>query len=192
MSKKMVLALVAVVVCAAGCGGKSEAADRPGPPRPGQLLALIDLDGLPVLYDGARARMFASTDPTGRGNDCGNFLRVDGDEYVLAEMKGPGVITRIWSANAQGQLKIYLDGKPEPCAELPVQGAFRGEGAAFSPADHGDVERGVLQLLADRVPALVQGGRDAGRGDHAAAARGPQAAPDQRGPRRRQNASSSS
>ena len=133
MSKKMVFVLVAVVVCAGGCGGKSEAADRPEPPRPGRLLALIDLDGLPVLYDGARARMFSSTDPTGRGNDCGNYLRVDSDEYVLAEMKGPGVITRIWSANAQGQLKIYIDGKPEPALSCLFKELFEGKVPPFRP-----------------------------------------------------------
>lgn len=44
-------------------------------------------------------------------NDCGNYLRKDGDEFVLAEADGPGAIVRIWSANPAGNLKIYLDGK---------------------------------------------------------------------------------
>jgi hypothetical protein len=42
--------------------------------------------------------------------DCGNYLRQEGDQWVLAEAKGPGAIVRLWSANPAGVLRITLDG----------------------------------------------------------------------------------
>src|SRR5262245_50484160 len=78
-------------------------ADSPSPrPPPDSLARLIDLAGLPALEEGVTCRQFASTDPSGRGDDHGHYLKVDGKRAVLAEMEGPGVIARLWSANAQG------------------------------------------------------------------------------------------
>lgn len=101
-------------------------ANRPAPSGagspavvPGSLRTLVDWDSLAVFPRGWKAGMFSSTDPTGQGRDCGNFLRIEGDRYVLAEMEGPGVITRLWSANPQGQLRIELDG------QLVVDGLFK-------------------------------------------------------------------
>src|SRR6202007_2975794 len=53
----------------------------------------------------------------GRNGDVQNFLRVYGDEAVLAEMDGPGAIVRIWTADpdsAHGHIKIYLDEEVRP------------------------------------------------------------------------------
>ena len=92
---------------------------------PGSLRSLIDLDALAELPPpGWRARMFSSTDPAGKGRDCGNFLRVEGDQYVLAELDGPGVITRIWSANPQGQLQVFLDGQEKPAIDCSFEAMF--------------------------------------------------------------------
>jgi|GEM_PF-6309350 len=45
--------------------------------------------------------------------DRGHCLRVEGEgdhrEWVLAEAQGPGYVSRIWSANPDGELRIYLD-----------------------------------------------------------------------------------
>ncbi len=47
-------------------------------------------------------------------------LKKEGDRIVMAEMKGPGCIWRIWSARATaGHVKIYLDGAEEPAVDLP-------------------------------------------------------------------------
>ncbi len=55
------------------------------------------------------------------------------DQLVLAEMKGPGCIWRIWSATAkQGQMKIYLDDSNEPVVDLPFIGYFNGENEPFN------------------------------------------------------------
>ena len=43
--------------------------------------------------------------------DGNGIIRKEGDAQVFAEMEGPGVIWRIWSALAnQGHVKIYIDG----------------------------------------------------------------------------------
>lgn len=55
-------------------------------------------------------RLCTKGDPFANG-DRGNYLRRDGDEYVLAEATGPGAIVRIWSANPEGTLRIRLDGR---------------------------------------------------------------------------------
>lgn len=50
--------------------------------------------------------------------DAGNFLRTESvnghREYVLADLKGPGAVVRIWSANPAGQIRFYFDGESRP------------------------------------------------------------------------------
>ena len=56
----------------------------------------------------------------GANDDGPGIIRREGDVEVFAEMKGPGVIWRIWSAMAgKGHVKIYLDGAEEPAVDLP-------------------------------------------------------------------------
>src|SRR5262245_11801146 len=93
--------------------------DYPPPAPPDSLLRLVDLPGLAWLEPGVTCRQFASTDPDGKGDDHGHFLRRDGDRVVLAEMEGPGVIVRLWSANPEGRLAIFLDGEETPRLECP-------------------------------------------------------------------------
>lgn len=72
---------------------------------------------------GATCKQFSSYDRRSRfdpdtgqfldwdaNGDAGNFLREDAEGHVLAEMEGPGCIVRIWSANPQGRLKLFVDG----------------------------------------------------------------------------------
>ena len=55
--------------------------------------------------------------------DCGQFIRQEQHEgrteFVMAEMKGPGAIVRIWSANpdAGGDLRIYIDDLDKPALD---------------------------------------------------------------------------
>lgn len=48
-------------------------------------------------------------------HDRGNYLRVvkreGGDEYVLVDSLGPGVLSRLWSANPTGTLHFDIDGE---------------------------------------------------------------------------------
>lgn len=65
--------------------------------------------------------------------DGGGYIRPEGEQFVFAEMTGPGVIWRTWSANAAaGHVKIYLDGAAEPTVDLPFSGYFDGKTEPFN------------------------------------------------------------
>lgn len=112
-----------VVLASSGLGGLCAQT----PAAPDSLDRLVDLAGLPLLTSGVTCRQFASTDPSGRGEDHGHFLRLAGDTAVLAEMQGPGVIARLWSANPQGRLRVFCDGEAEPRIDGPFQDLFSGK-----------------------------------------------------------------
>jgi len=64
--------------------------------------------------------------------DGSGFIREENGEFVFAEMQGPGVIWRIWSALAQeGPVSIYLDGCDKPVVELPFEGYFNRKNVPF-------------------------------------------------------------
>lgn len=50
--------------------------------------------------------------------DAGKFLRTETvgarREYVMADLKGPGAVVRIWSANPAGTARFYFDGEQNP------------------------------------------------------------------------------
>lgn len=79
--------------------------------------ALLHIDRLPVLRK-SRAFLASSYDRRGGNYDWGNYLYLSVNHLavnyaVILNENGPGCITRIWSANPVGTLKIYLDGKLE-------------------------------------------------------------------------------
>jgi hypothetical protein len=63
--------------------------------------------------------------------DRGHHLRaeeVDGRrEYVMMDAEGPGAVLRIWSANPEGTLRIYLDGSDEPALEEDMKALLGGD-----------------------------------------------------------------
>ena len=130
--KEKSLALVAAIFLAA-CSATSA---RGVIDSASLLRDLYDLGTLPILTDG-RCRQFSSHNREGASFQIGNrtyyepnvdrahFLSLsEKGEAVLAEMKGPGAIVRIWSANPEGILKIYLDDAPEPVIAMPFQDFF--------------------------------------------------------------------
>ena len=89
------------------------------PPRPGErTVQFSSYDRASRLEDGKIINPFAN-------GDAGHYLRVEGEgdqqEWVLAEAQGPGYVSRIWSANPDGELRIYIDGKPSSGAGGPVR-----------------------------------------------------------------------
>lgn len=103
---------------------------------------LTDLESLSVLpVPGEKCVQWSSYDraskydeATGKyigwsaNGDGGGIIRQEGDLSVFAEMEGPGVIWRIWSASAgDGHVKIYLDGASEPKVDLPFKNYFDGK-----------------------------------------------------------------
>lgn len=123
----LALAIASVSVPAVRTQGLVPAARAAEPVPPDSIVRLCDVEGLPLLWPGVTCRQFASTDPTGRGEDHGHFLRFEGNTAVLAEMDGPGVVVRLWSANAQGRLRVFLDGEAEPRIDGPFQDLFTGK-----------------------------------------------------------------
>jgi len=88
------------------------------------LRMLVDLERLPYTVEGEECDQSSSYDRRSRydeatgqyldwaaNGDAGNYIRYDAEtgEDVMAEMKGPGFINRIWSANPQGKIRFYLD-----------------------------------------------------------------------------------
>ncbi len=62
--------------------------------------------------------------------DCGQFIRVEEvagrKENVLMDTAGPGAVVRIWSANPEGTLRIYIDGVTEPTLMADMQDLLGG------------------------------------------------------------------
>jgi len=107
---------------------------------------LTDLERLAVLpAPGETCQQWSSYDRATRldektgtilnpfaNGDGGGIIRREGDFSVFAEMEGPGVIWRIWSARAdKGHVKIFLDGAAEPAVDLPFHSYFDGKTPPF-------------------------------------------------------------
>jgi hypothetical protein len=80
-------------------------------------------------YDSASGKYI---DWTANGDGNG-IIRKEGDLHVFAEIEGPAVIWRIWSALAgEGHVKIYLDGNEQPAVDLPFDGYFNCKNEPFT------------------------------------------------------------
>ena len=65
--------------------------------------------------------------------DGDGIIRKEGDKEVLAEIEGPGVIWRIWSALAEsGHVRIYLDGSTIPSIDMGFKAYFDTRNKPFS------------------------------------------------------------
>jgi hypothetical protein len=65
--------------------------------------------------------------------DGDGIIRKEGDVQVFAEIEGPAVIWRTWSALAgEGHVKIYLDGNEQPAVDLPFDGYFNCKNEPFT------------------------------------------------------------
>lgn len=69
---------------------------------------------------------FANSDGFG-GEPVPNFEQVLKEpdeqgigEYLIADIPGPGAIVRLWSAAISGELRLFLDGAPEPVYQGPA------------------------------------------------------------------------
>lgn len=109
------------------------------------LRRMVDLDWLATTpAQGERARLFSSYQRASasgpsvpedwfRNQDAGQYLRTverDGEVlHVLAEATGPGIITRIWSANPRGRFGLQIDG--ETVLRMGMQKLLGGEHPDF-------------------------------------------------------------
>ncbi len=98
-------------------------------PMPGEKTALASSYDRASVYD-EKTGKYIKWDANGDGH---GVIRREGENEVLAEMNGPGVIWRIWSATPkEGHVRIYLDGAEKPTVDLPFTGYFDGKNAPFS------------------------------------------------------------
>ena len=69
-------------------------------------------------------------------NDHGQYIRSElhggRKEYVMADLKGPGAVVRIWSANPTGTIRFYFDGETNPRMSLAMADLFSGNVQPFS------------------------------------------------------------
>jgi hypothetical protein len=114
--------------------------DDPAPVTTATLLhEMTDLSGLALFpHPAYTCRQFSSYDRKSKSpqedwfanHDRGHYLRVESNqgrqEYVMMDAEGPGAVVRIWSANPEGVLRIYLDGGAEPVLEAPMQDVLGG------------------------------------------------------------------
>ena len=96
------------------------------------LRSETDLSQLPRLRDW-NSNLQSSYDRTGGNGDAQNFLAMDGTTATLADMKGPGAVVRLWSANPNGQVKIYIDDAPRPVLDMPLAKLLDGSSPPFAP-----------------------------------------------------------
>ncbi len=112
---------------------------------------LTDLDRLTRLQPGLEAGAYTSWDRRsktswGANGDAGQYLRVEENgEAVMMDQQGPGCIWRIWSANPQGKIRIYLDGAAKPSFEWDFNAIFQGATPPF--------EKPLVWQRAPDVPA---------------------------------------
>lgn len=120
--------------CPADLGERSTLAGAPseGPLRMQDvLLAMRDLDGYVRFDDSVRSVRLSSSYDRGseRGDwyanlDIGNYVEENGTERVLLDAEGPGIVTRIWSANPSGIMRIEVDG--DVVLEGPMEDVLAG------------------------------------------------------------------
>ncbi len=100
-------------------------------------------------------KQFSSYDPKSKtsGNedwfangDCGQYLRAEDNggrkEYVMMDIDGPGTVTRIWSANPKGNLRIYLDGAAEPALVASMEELLGGKFPGLPKPISGEYSKG--------------------------------------------------
>ena len=100
---------------------------------------LTDLEYLATLpQPGQKCQMASSYDRASKydavndkyvnwiaNGDGWNFVSKDNGKLVMADIKGPGVIWRIWSAQAkEGHVKFYFDGSDIPAIDMPWKDYF--------------------------------------------------------------------
>lgn len=122
----MSLAFFALAACAA------DADDTPvlGIPE------LYRLDLLPRFKESVKVASVSSYDRTG-GNDDGfsgkySFVRKEGDGLVIADLKGPGIIYRIWTPTpTDDPIEFYFDGEEQPRIKMRFRELFDGSKPPF-------------------------------------------------------------
>ncbi|MFC1537405.1 glycoside hydrolase family 172 protein [Gemmatimonadota bacterium] len=97
---------------------------------------LYRLDRLAEFKGSVKVASVSSYDTTGGNNDGFggefSFVRKEKDGLVLADLKGPGVIYRIWTPTPTDDvMEFYFDGEEEPRIRVKFREIFLGKHMAF-------------------------------------------------------------
>lgn len=101
-----------------------------------ELKRLSDITKMPEYIDGSFIRQISSYDRTG-GNDDGfsgkySYIRKEKDGLVLLDVKGRGVIERIWTPTPTDDIiEFYFDGNAKPGLSIKFSDLFSGKVAPF-------------------------------------------------------------
>jgi alpha-glucosidase len=109
---------------------------------------MVDFDNLArepwPPYKSASASSFSRASIAGGeawfdNDDAGQYVRTETNdgrtEHVLADLRGPGTVTRFWSANPDwtNTVRFYFDGELRPRVALPLKALFSGQTVPFGP-----------------------------------------------------------
>jgi hypothetical protein len=107
---------------------------------------LYNIEKLPIIRPGVKTNMFSSYDRKGGNNDgfggTWSKLRVENGNFVIAEMQGSGVITRMWFTHKRIErngilepgdefIKIYTGNQNQPKIDVPLAHIFTGKAPGF-------------------------------------------------------------
>jgi hypothetical protein len=102
-----------------------------------ELLSLSRIDFLPQYRDNSLVYQISSYDTTG-GNDDGfsgkySYLRTENNNLVIADLKGSGVIQRIWTPTpSEDTIQFYFDNESKPRISFRFMDLFTGDKYPFS------------------------------------------------------------
>ena len=136
MKRTIQRGMIAVaLLLAVAAPASAQRVSRVARPAPG-VEELSRLDALPLFKESVSVSSVSSYDRAG-GNDDGfsgkySYLRREPGGLVIADLKGPGVIYRIWTPTPSDDLiEFYFDGELSPRLSLPFRDLFSGERAPF-------------------------------------------------------------
>ncbi len=124
-----------ILVAVASIPARSQSANSQVKPLSG-VAELHRLDALPAFKQSIKIGSVSSYDRTG-GNDDGfsgkhSFLRKEAGGLVIADLKGPGVITRMWTPTPTDDLvEFYFDGETTPRLQVKFRDLFSGKQFPF-------------------------------------------------------------
>ena len=97
-----------------------------------ELEELFRIEFLPQFRTNTIVGQISSYDTTGGNNDgfsgMYSYQRKEDGKLILADLKGPGVINRIWMATpSEDTIEFYIDGETEPRIKMPFIDLFSGK-----------------------------------------------------------------
>ncbi len=97
-----------------------------------ELEELCRPEFLPQFRTNSVVEQISSYDTTGGNNDgfsgMYSYLRKEDGKLVLADLKGPGVINRIWTPTpSEDTIEFFFDNEPEPRIRIRFSDLFSGE-----------------------------------------------------------------